>query len=194
MSMEQTMNIIAFQNKITEQSYLLHHRDRKLPDLLKEPSLEMLATGSKPASMALLMSKKADKVVLAKDLYNLKSRSKIPENDAAQLQVIIDSQIKMDNGKNYFNFMQNEQGDEFYGLFYQNNRMKSLFQTYGAITCIDGTYNINKQHFPCINFVVTDHNRQSRVVAYALLTCERLAIMNIVLQYFKLLNDTDLIR
>ena len=142
MSMEQTMNIIAFQNKITEQSYLLHHRDRKLPDLLKEPSLEMLATGSKPASMALLMSKKADKVVLAKDLYNLKSRSKIPENDAAQLQVIIDSQIKMDNGKNYFNFMQNEQGDEFYGLFYQNNRMKSLFQTYGAITFIDGTYNI----------------------------------------------------
>ena len=44
-----------------------------------------------------------------------------------------------DGGKSYLNFVQSQDGTEFYGLFYQNKRMKSLFTTYGTLTFVDGT-------------------------------------------------------
>ena len=72
--------------------------------------------------------------------------------------------------------------------------MRRIFSTYSKVTFIDGTYVLNKENFPCINFVVTDHNREARVVAFALVACERQIVVDIVLDYFKKLNNTKLYR
>ncbi len=77
----------------------------------------MLNTGSKIAEVSLLMSKRCGQIILSKDLHNLKDASKLKESEAAGLQKAIDDQIKRDYGKNYFNFIQSEDGLEFYGLF-----------------------------------------------------------------------------
>jgi ribonucleotide reductase beta subunit family protein with ferritin-like domain len=41
------------------------------------------------------------------------------------------------------------------------------------------------ENFPCINFVVTDHNREARVGAFALVACERQIVVDIVLDYLR---------
>jgi hypothetical protein len=56
--------------------------------------------------------------------------------------------------------------------------MKNLFKTYGTVLFIVGTYKLNKQHFPVINFVVTDHNRKSRVVGFAIVECVKFINFN----------------
>ena len=174
---------IDHNHDITEKAFLLHHSNRKLTPDLQGKAIEMLQTGSRPSAVALAMSKKAGKIILAKDLFNMKPRTQINESEAKKLQEVINKQIAVD-GTNNFHYIQNEEGGEFYGLFYQNNRMKSLFKTYSTITFIDGTYSLNKENFPCINFVVTDHNRQSRVVAFAIAACERQIVIDIILNYF----------
>ena len=167
-----TSMVIDHNHEITQKAYMLHHSNRKLPANLKETAKEMLSVGARPSAVALKMTKKSGKIVIPKDLFNLLPRKKITESEATKLQSVIEKQNKID-GKNNFHYIQNEEGDEFYGLFYQNNRMKSLFKTYSSVTFIDGTYLLNQENFPVINFVVTDHNRQSRVVAFALVACER---------------------
>ncbi len=94
-------------------------------------------------------------------------------------------------GVNNFHYIQNQEQDEIYGIFYQNQRMRDLFKTYGNVLFIDGTYKLNKVNYPCVVFVVTDHNRESRVVGFALIAFERQLIVDVVLDYFKQLNDTS---
>ena len=55
---------------------------------------------------------------------------------------------------------------------------------------IDGTFKVNRKNFPVIICVVTDNNRQSRIVGVAIVACERLVILDVVLEHFKKLNDT----
>ena len=114
--------------------------------------MEMLKVGGKAADIALLIMAQNGNIVLSKDLHNLKESSKMTESEAAELQRAINAQIKADGGKSYFNFVQSQDGTEFYGLFYQNKRMKSLFTTNGILTIVDGTYKLNKKNFPVINF------------------------------------------
>ena len=42
-----------------------------------------------------------------------------------------------------------------------------------------------------VNFVITNHDRKSRVVAFALVACERQIIIDTVLNYFKILNENS---
>ena len=57
-----------------------------------------------------------------------------------------------------------------------------------------GTYVLNKENFTIINFVVTDHNRQSRIVGFAIVACERQIVVDAIMSYFKILNDTSMVQ
>jgi hypothetical protein len=57
---------------------------------------------------------------------------------------------------------------------------------------IDGTYKVNRKKFTLIIFVVT--NRQSRIVGVSIVACERLVILDVVLEHFEKLNDTTFIK
>jgi hypothetical protein len=48
---------------------------------------------------------------------------------------------------------------------------------------IDGTYKVNRKNFPLIIFVVT--NRQLRIVGVLIVACERLVILDVVLEILK---------
>ena len=72
--------------------------------------------------------------------------------------------------------------------------MKQLFKTYGHLTFIDGSYCLNDDDFPVILFVVSDHNRESRIVGFSIVACERQIIMDVVLDHFKQFNDTSTIK
>jgi hypothetical protein len=177
-------------HQTSKSSFFFNSSNRKLEGNLKQTALDMLSVGSKPSAVALYASKKSGKIILPKDLFNLRPREHVSDSEANKLQQVIDRQIKID-GKNNFHYIENEDATELYGVFYQNNRMRRIFSTYSKVTFIDGTYVLNKENFPCINFVVTDHNREARVVAFALVACERQIVVDIVLDYFKKLNNTS---
>ena len=69
--------------------------------------------------------------------------------------------------------------------------MRSLFKTYGTMLFIDFTYKLNHNNYPFIVFIVTDNNRNSRIVGFALVAYERISVMQIILNYFKTLNESQ---
>ena len=101
-----------------------------------------------------------------------------------ELQELIDSQCKLED-KHVFHFIQDEKEEEIYAVYYQNDDMRSLTRTFGRVVFFDGTYKLNKSPYPCLVFVVTDNNRRSRVVAFAVVAYERQPIIDAVLDFFQ---------
>ena len=94
------------------------------------------------------------------DLFNILPRNKITESETSKFQSVIDNKTKID-GINHFHYIQNEEGDEFYGLFYQNNRMKNFFKTYSSVTFIDVTCLFNQENFPVVNFSLSAPHKRN---------------------------------
>ena len=63
--------------------------------------------------------------------------------------------------------------------------MVCIILAYSGQLLRSALYKINKKNFPVIIFVVTDHNRQSRIVAFAIVACECLVILDVILDHFK---------
>lgn len=72
--------------------------------------------------------------------------------------------------------------------------MRCLLQTFGEILFVDGTYKLNKNNYPVILLIVTDQNRHSRVVGVAIIAFERQLVLKIIIDFFKSLNDTKVIK
>ena len=60
---------IELTHEITQESFFFHLRNRKIPENLKIEAQEMIETGSKAASVALLLSK-CGKIIVSKDIHN----------------------------------------------------------------------------------------------------------------------------
>ena len=146
-------------HEVTKEAYILHPKNRRLPKIAAKEIDEHFNTDCKATKVALLMSQKYNKFVLAKDLHNMRTiRRTTGETESQKLKEAIDAQIKIDGNKNYFHFIQNEEKTEIYGVFYQNQNMKNNFKTFGEITFNDGTYGLNKNTYPCILFVQSGFN------------------------------------
>lgn len=143
----------------------------------------MMKAGAKPAKVATIMTQKSGQVVLSRDLNNMThGHHQMTEID--HLQKAVDEQIKLE-GKSNFHYIQDEREEEIYGVYYQNDHMRKLAKTFGSVVFLDGTYKLNRTHYPCYVFVVSDNNRKSRVVAFAVVAYERQPIIDAVLEFFK---------
>jgi hypothetical protein len=146
------------------------------------------------------MTQKSGNIILVKDLHNDKASNaraktgKVKESDIEELQRVINDKIKQDGGVNNFHYIQSEDQKEIYGAFYQNDSMRDIFQTYGTQLFIDSTFKLNKNDYPVIVFVVSDHNRESRIVGFALVAFERQIIIDSVFDFFIKLNKTEILR
>ena len=69
--------------------------------------------------------------------------------------------------------------------------MKNFFKTYSSVTFIDVTCLFNQENFPVVNFVVKDHNRQSIIFAFTWVALELQIIIDAVLNYFEILDNTS---
>jgi hypothetical protein len=142
--------------------------------------------------VAAKLSEKSGRLIKPKDLHNLNAKECLPE--MVELQRVIDEQIIEDEGVDNFSYILDDSGDEIYGAFYQNDHMRNIFQTYGTELFVDSTFNLNRNDFPCVVFAVADHNRQSRVVGFALVAYERQIIIDSVLEFFAKLNDMTILQ
>jgi hypothetical protein len=111
--------------------YKIHQSNRKISESCKELTKAMLETGLKPSKVALHISKLCNRIILINDLHNAFSSSP-NEDESTKLQNAINDQISHDGGSYFFHFIQNKAENVLYGVFYQNNRMRSLFKAYGT--------------------------------------------------------------
>lgn len=62
-----------------------------------------------------------------------------------------------------------DESNMFMGLFFQDSEMKSIFNSYPELVCVDATYKLLELRFPVYIMLVEDGNGQSEVAAVFLL-------------------------
>ncbi|RNA38366.1 hypothetical protein BpHYR1_035456 [Brachionus plicatilis] len=83
------------------------------------------------------MSERTEKVVLTKDIHNIKTKLS-EKGEIIRLQTKINKRIQNDK-HDFFVFGENEEESKIYMIFYQNNEMKLLYKKHPKILFIDGT-------------------------------------------------------
>ncbi len=51
-----------------------------------------------------------------------------------------------------------DESKNIHTIFYQNEHMKKLYQQYGQVLFVDGTYKLNENKYPLYLFVVQDRH------------------------------------
>jgi len=70
----------------------------------------------------------------------------------------------------------------------QTGAMKALFERYPEVLLIDGTHCVNNRRMPLYSLMVMDNNGRGRIVRYALVNSETVAIITKVMEMFKAAN------
>jgi len=75
------------------------------------------------------------------------------------------------------------------GIYFQDEEMKKMFDSYPEFVCIDATYKLLELCFPVYIMLVEDGNRQSEVVAVFLLMEETEQSIKSMVDIFKTYNS-----
>ena len=67
-------------------------------------------------------------------------------------------------------------------LFWQSNYMKRLFQDFGSVIFMDGTYNLTNRGYTLVTVSVKDNHENGKMVAWALLSQETKSVMSTMLE------------
>lgn len=122
------------------------------------------------------------KVILLKDIHNIRTKLKSSNTDMTTLQSAIDH-LSACNGA-YVKLMTNE-NSELRGLFFQDARMREIFQAYPEFLCIDATYKVNDLRMPLYILLVENGNGQSEIVGMWLVADETEEMMTEMIKLFK---------
>ena len=173
-------------------------RNKRLNLEEKEVVINMMDNGADACMVAEFMRNNSNKQVRSRDIWqvvslrNLQLKKTDPENQNNLLQQTINRIIDQDNG-NYFSFLyDNTPEKNLLMIFYQNPRMKALYQRYGVILFIDGTYNVNKNKYAVYLIVVRDCHGHSQIVAWAVLAHERFVLIDTFFDVFAKNNDVSI--
>ena len=187
---EVTMVNFKHNHEINADIYKNHPRQRRLDQDTQKKAFDMLACNSEVKLVADKLELETGKVILTKDLHNIRTKfknqnhQKKSQTEVMQsVQKVVDERIKLD-GADYFNFAQDPTQQELYIVYYQNKTMQELFNQYGELLFIDGTYNLNENNYSNYNIAVQDCNGNSQLVATSLVAYEREASLDAVLQFF----------
>ncbi|CAF1099015.1 unnamed protein product, partial [Brachionus calyciflorus] len=175
-------NLVHENHPISKEIFMHHPTQRKLTAQEQKEALEMYKANGDVKLIAQTMSQKTGKVVLTKDIHNVKT--KFSENgEINRLQTIINQRIEFDKQDNFV-FGENEEESKIYMIFYQNKQMKDMYIKYPEILFIDGTYSLNRNNYPLYLFVVRDSNGNGQIVGFAIIAYERIHFLNTIFQCF----------
>ncbi len=166
-------------------------RNRILAPEDKKEVVRLKALGADSKKIITEIRAKTGKKIQLKDVHNIVGQSKIPKAvtefadnlEMGSLDEAIQKQIAED-GKDNFQFAFDETETKLYIMFYQTDEMRELYQHYGDILFIDGTYRVNINNYSIYLFVVEDNNGNSQVVGSALTVYEREVCLETIVNFF----------
>jgi hypothetical protein len=121
-------------------------------------------------------------------LFIVKTTKRSKIEHLIYIQTIIDRE----GPENFSYVTSNDDKLELYGVFYQNDYMRKLYQEYGNVLFMDFTYDTNKNKYPQLTLTVLDNNLTSRIVGMAWAAYEREILVKELLQFFVDKNDTTI--
>lgn len=123
-------------------------------------------------------------IITLKDLHNFKATLKTGhhQNDLVKL---IDAMTQIEGAT--IKVIQNEQ-QEVECIFFQDTRMKEMFNTYPELVMMDGTYKLNDRRMPLIVMLIVDGNGQSQIAGLCIVKSESDRIFRHMFDEFKAEN------
>ena len=139
----------------------LYHQ-RKLDDAQKENIKQMLDMKANKKIIQSNLMQSTGKVLLMKDIHNLKRSDAKNRNDHSTLQNAV-NEFNRCNGA--FVKIQTDGSPEntMTGLFFQDARMRQVFEEYPEFLCVDATYKVNDLRMPLYLLIIENGNGQSEI-------------------------------
>jgi hypothetical protein len=78
---------------------------------------------------------------------------------------------------------------DLYAIFYQNEKMKEMYDRYPDILFVDTTYCLNNIKYPALAMVVQDENGQSLPVCFIIIAYERNSLLDKFFKMFVQINE-----
>ena len=130
--------------------YNLLTTNRRLDQSFINKVIDLKNCGGDNKKIMKKMREQTGKQVQLKDIQNIIQKNTAPKSlnsfidnlDMASLNESIKKQIKID-GQDNFNFSFDDKDQSIYIIFYQTEEMRRVYQNYGQILFVDGTYKIN---------------------------------------------------
>ena len=140
----------------------LYHQ-RRLGAAEKENIKQMLDMKANKKIIQSNVMQSSGKVLLMKDIHNLKRSDNKSRNDHSTLQNAV-NELNKCNGA--FVKIQTDGTAEntMTGLFFQDARMRQVFAEYPEFLCVDATYKVNDLRMPLYLLIAENGNGQSEIV------------------------------
>lgn len=159
----------------------------------KEVKLMLATAGNKTKIKAQLLARRIEQAnnmpISLKSIHNMgtavrleKENLHIGENE---LQKLLDSMLKVPNAA--VRVLRNEDND-LLCIFFQDERMRTLFDKYPDVLLYDATYKMNNRNMPLFIQSVVDGNGETEIVSIAICRSESKVIVEFILSCFKELN------
>lgn len=74
-------------------------------------------------------------------------------------------------------------------IYFQDEYMKTIFNTYPTILLFDATYNLNDRRMPLVTLLAIDGNAESQIVGFFIVKSENIETMTSMFQEFKVQNE-----
>ena len=163
-------------------------QQRRLDSNDKENIANMLSVKSNNKMIQQKVMNQTGKFVLLKDIHNLCTKLKSSNNkDLTTLQSAV-SHLSKCNGA-YVKLV-TKGNSELRGLYFQDARMRNIFQTYPQFLCIDATYKVNDLRMPLYVLLIENGNGQNEIVGMWLVSDETEEMMTEMIKLFKEQNPT----
>ncbi|KAH3772447.1 hypothetical protein DPMN_173785 [Dreissena polymorpha] len=162
-------------------------QQRQLETHEKDNIANMLSVKANNKMITQQVMNETGKFLLLKDIHNLHAKLKSTTKDVTTLQSAVDHLSKC-NGA-YVKLVKNE-NSELRELYFQDARMRDIFQAYPEFLCIDATYKVNDLRMPMCIFLIENGNGQSEVVGMWSVADETEEMMTKKVRLFKEQNPS----
>ena len=164
----------------------LFHR-RRLESSYQDNVANMLSVKANNKMIQQKVMTETGKVILLKDIHNMRTKLKSSNKDMTTLQSAIEHLSKCEGA--YVKLVTDE-NNEMRGLFFQDARMRDIFQAYPEFICIDATYKVNDLRMPLYILLIENGNGQSEIVGMWLVADETEEMMTEMITLFKEQNPS----
>lgn len=140
-------------------------------------------TKSNVAALQTKLCADSGKILTRRDIYNAKVKwQKSRHNHENELVQIVESMCEIENTTT--KIIANER-DEVEFIFFQDSRMKKMFDSFPDVLFFDGTYNLNDRKMPVVVVMVVDGSGCSQIVGFIIVTSENATTFVRLLEIFK---------
>lgn len=153
---------------------------RKLNDHEAKVLQPLLELNMRPSLIVQKLKRDTGKVIIAKDIQNMKTSMKRGDDVENLMQVIRDLREK----EKATVITITDENKELQVLYVQTRQMHRMFEGYPEVLILDATYRTNKHRMPLFVFMVEDGAGASHVVAYAFVASEQQHVVTKLLETF----------